>query len=115
MNKITGFLKGISPRTWIIIAIVVILIIVIILYIRNNKPVPKVIITGAINPVPIPVATFPLMLGSRGAEVSKLQTYLNTKGETLAVDGIWGPLTQASTLKVLKVSSIDKALLDSLK
>ena len=34
--------------------------------------------------------------GDRGDEVRELQEYLNSQGASIAVDGIWGPKTQAA-------------------
>lgn len=40
-----------------------------------------------------------MKVGSRGAEVSELQKFLNTKGANLVVDGVFGPLTKAAVVK----------------
>lgn len=40
-----------------------------------------------------------MKVGSRGAEVMELQKFLNTKGASLAVDGVFGPLTKAAVMK----------------
>jgi len=37
--------------------------------------------------------------GSRGPNVTKWAIKVNTKGATLKEDGIWGPLTEAASLK----------------
>lgn len=58
---------------------------------------------------------FPLMMGSKGAEVSYLQAWLNNKkGETLIVDGIYGPLTAASVKKIFNVEQVSEELYNSL-
>lgn len=122
MEKVTGFLKAITPRTWIIIAIIVVIFIIIVLYVKNKnkqvaldaaKSAPKVVVNVA--PPAVTQSAFPLKQGSKGAEIKVLQSYLNTKGENLTVDGIWGPLTQASVVKVLKVNEISSDLFATLK
>ncbi len=122
MEKITGFLKAVTPKQWIIVAIIVVLLIIIILYFKNKnkaaqieaaKTAPKVVVNVA--PPAVTQSAFPLKQGSKGAEVKVVQSYLNTKGENLVVDGIWGPLTQASVIKVLKVNEISSDLFATLK
>ncbi len=44
-------------------------------------------------------AEFPLKKGSKGNEVKELQQWLNTKGEKLCVDGIWGNKTEQAFQK----------------
>ena len=120
MEKFVSFLKGLSPTTWIIIAIVILIIIALIIYFSNkdkatatedvsmNKTLDQNL--GASQPRSV----FPLQYGAKGAEVKVVQAYLNSKGEKLIKDGIWGPLTDASVLKVLKVNSISEDLYKTL-
>ena len=47
----------------------------------------------------MPANTYPtLVLGSRGENVRKLQTYLNQLGQTAAVDGVFGPETRQAVI-----------------
>lgn len=115
MDKVLSFIKGISPKAWIIIAIIVILIIVIIIYIKN-KSVPEkpiVLLNAGISPQSV----FPLKYGSRGDKVKLFQGYLNSKigyttgGPTdtlLVLDGIWGPLTEAAALKYWQKNTVSE-------
>ena len=47
-----------------------------------------------------------LKMGSKGPEVKKLQQILNTKGYTLAVDGDFGPATQAAVKNFQRVNGL---------
>lgn len=49
---------------------------------------------------------FPLNVGSKGSEVEILQIYLNSKGEALVIDGIYGARTQEAVKRVLNVSEV---------
>lgn len=116
MDKVLSFIKGVSPKAWIIISIVVVLIIILIVYIKNKNSENELALKNQQNLNKVSQSSvFPLVYGSRGEEVKKLQSYLNSKGESLVVDGIWGPLTNASVLKVLKTSSVDNSLFLTLK
>lgn len=116
MDKFLGFIKSISPKVWIIIAIVIVLIIILVVYIKNKNSESELALKNqqSLNKSS-QTSVFPLVYGSRGEEVKKLQAYLNSKGESLVVDGIWGPLTNASVLKVLNTSSVDSSLFLTLK
>lgn len=113
MEQVLNFLKNISPKTWIIIAIVALLIIALIIYLKNksveddgNVSMNKTL--GSNISASAPRSIFPLQYGSKGEEVKALQIYLNSKGEKLLIDGIWGPLTETSVAKVLKLKTINE-------
>lgn len=122
MEKITAFFKSLSPTTWIIIAIVILLIIALIIYF-NSKPDKKDI--SANNNIATnennsqPRSVFPLQYGSRGDEVKVFQSYLNSYlvvGSTdvpLVIDGIWGPKTDAASLKFWKKGTVSKEEYDT--
>lgn len=102
------FIKQITPKGWIAIAVVIIVIILIIYLVRK----PKTITTTTTTMVPaaiVPISSgngFPLQMGSRGTNVAKWQKYLNTKGASLKEDEIWGPLTEAASLKYMGFNSV---------
>lgn len=103
------YLKNISTRNWIIIAAVILVIILIIYFSTRKKTITTTITEPAIQPANNSGSgndNFPLRLGSRGANVSKWQAYVNSKGGKLTVDGIWGPLTEADSLKWTGFNSI---------
>ncbi len=127
MDKIISFLKGISLRTWIIIAIVFLIIIAIIIFISNksednvegvsmNKGLAENISSS------VPRSVFPLQYGSNNPETGNVQRYLKTKGQNLGksgpnkdgIDNSWGPLTDAAVTNTLKVGSISEALYKTL-
>ena len=69
---------------------------------------------------------FPLRFGSRGENVRRLQAFLNRRIENdnritgpfttrplLVLDGIWGPLTDAEVVRVLRVSEVSRQLFTS--
>jgi len=121
MGKIISFLKGLSASTWIIIGIVLLIIIAIIIYVRNKSKdsvngvsMDKTLSQNLQSTQAPSISPFPLTMGSRGSEVKSVQKYVNGKGESLVVDGIWGPLTDAAVLKVLKVSSVSQELYKTL-
>ncbi len=103
-----NYLSSISRNTWIIIAVVILVIILVIYFARK----PKTITTT--TTVTQPAANlnissgngFPLQMGSSGSNVVKWQKYLNTKGAKLTEDGIWGPLTDAASLKYMGFNSV---------
>lgn len=111
MNQLTAFFSSIDRKTWMIIGVAIVLLIVLIMWLKNRnketetkkdetKPKADNNTSGSGN------NTFPLRMGSRGANVSKWQTYVNTKGGKLTVDGIWGPLTEADSLKYTGFNSV---------
>lgn len=102
-------ISKITPKGWLYIGIFLVVIILIILFIRNrNKTTTTTTTTttipsttsSAITNITAPTKndSFPLSYGSRGENVKKWQMYLNSKGSTLTVDGIWGPLTEAASI-----------------
>lgn len=126
MEKLISFLKGVSVKTWIIIAIILVFIIFLIMYIKNNNKK-----TGddvkSIKAFPYlsdskPRSVFPLVYGSKGEEVKVLQRYLKSKGQNIGntglsldgVDGIWGPKTDAAVMAVLNKTSISESDFKSL-
>lgn len=57
---------------------------------------------------------FPLLMGSVGERVLQLQKAVNIKlvaggSKPIAVDGIWGPETQAAVTKIVGSSSVTEA------
>ena len=63
---------------------------------------------GGTNEASLSTSSFPLKMGSRGDNVKKWQTYLNGKGADLVVDGVWGPKTEAASLKYQQLNSISE-------
>ncbi len=126
MDKVLTFIKGISPTTWIIIAIVVILIIAAIIYF-NDKPKEdgtvqmNATLTDNLSTTP-PRSVFPLQLGSNNPQVGIVQKYVKAKGQFIGntgpnkdgVDNVWGPLTDTAVKKVLGVSTISEDLFKTL-
>ena len=55
-----------------------------------------------------------LSIGSKGNEVKQLQNFLNLKGATLTVDGIFGEKTQAALKAITSLDSISIEQLNSL-
>ena len=104
------FLQNITPKQWIIIAVVIIVIIVLIYYFNKPKTITtSTTITPVIpsnNTITNSINGFPLQIGSRGPDVVKWQHYLNSKGANLKEDGIWGPLTEAASLKYMGFNSV---------
>lgn len=101
------YLKSIPTTTWIIIAIVIIILII---YLATRSKNPTITTTTTtVVPALTNVSSgngFPLQMGSRGDNVKKWQTYLNSKGATLVVDGIWGVKTEAASLKYAGFNSV---------
>ena len=89
MKNILAFTK----KNWVLILIVLVVLTLVMITI-NKKRSEAVVTAGA------PSGVFPLTEGSSGTEVMNLQKYLNTKGETLVVDGKFGPLTRAAVQRV---------------
>ena len=128
MEKLISFLKSISPKTWIIIAIVLVIIIAIIIYVKNKnkESTEKLNKIGGNLPDNLnnstPRSIFPLVYGSRGEEVKSLQRYLKSKGQNIGntgpaldgVDGVWGPKTDAAVMAVFKKTSISESEFKSL-
>ena len=118
MENILNFFKNISLRNWIIIGIITLIIIALIIYFLNKdnvtegSDVNKTL--GENLSASSPRSVFPLQYGSRVEQVKVVQKYLNSKGEKLVEDGIWGPLTGASVLKVLKVTTLSEDLYKTL-
>lgn len=110
MNKAFAFLKSLDWKIWLAIIIVVVLIVILIVINNKNKQPVVTTSTTVVNQPSNPNSSgndsFPLKYGSRGANVSKWQTYLNSKGANLKIDGIWGPLTDAASLKYSGFNSI---------
>lgn len=104
-------LSKITVKQWLIVGIVILIIAIIWLSVRNkNKVTTTTTTTTPVKPgggTTTPKEVFPLKLGSRNKEVGIVQTFLNGKGEKLAVDNIWGPLTNAAALRVLGTDVID--------
>src|SRR5690554_1721238 len=111
-------MKKKKNQTRILIAIVIIALIFI-LYKKNKH---SFVLSSAENPTKIARLneSKPLKKGVRGEEVVQLQTYLNTKGENLTVDGIFGDKTAKAiqdhfgkeevTLYDLKTASIGQPI-----
>ncbi len=68
---------------------------------------------GYFSPVTEPYGGIPLRLGSEGAEVSRIQDYLNFISNTyteipkVTVDGVFGPATQAAVLAYQNLFGLD--------
>jgi peptidoglycan hydrolase-like protein with peptidoglycan-binding domain len=92
----------------IIIVIVSIVVIATILYfVLKKKDTPSSEVP-ATNP-----SAFPLKKGSTGPEVIQVQKYLNQKYSAgLAVDGIWGPKTNAAVTNFLQRDNISSDVYD---
>lgn len=109
-------LSNIDAKGWITIGIIIILIIFIFLYIKKKNTIattistpvnPSASATAVINATsPVKGDSFPLSYGARGLNVSKWQTYLNSLGAKLVVDGIWGPKTEAASILYTKFNNI---------
>lgn len=65
--------------------------------------------TPAANPTGSQSMVFPLHQGSNGFEVQELQTYLNSQGQNLTVDGSFGPATLAALQAVMGMSTVDQS------
>lgn len=101
----------------IVILIVVIIAIIILLNMfvkkktttnisSSNNSVPNVGLGNIINNLPL--VGFPLKKGSVGSNVSTLQTYLNSKGANLSVDGVFGNLTLAALQQYTGLSEVSE-------
>lgn len=102
-----NFLKSISTKNWIIIAVIILIIVLIIYFSTRKKTVTTTTTITQASIVPVSSGNgFPLQLGSRGPNVTKWQKYLNTKGAKLTEDGVWGPLTDAASLKYMGFNSV---------
>ncbi|HMT03311.1 MAG TPA: peptidoglycan-binding domain-containing protein [Burkholderiales bacterium] len=121
MEKLISFLKGVSVKTWIIIAIILVFIIFLIMYIKNNNKKTGDDVKSNLSDSK-PRSVFPLVYGSKGEEVKVLQRYLKSKGQNIGntglsldgVDGIWGPKTDAAVMAVLNKTSISESDFKSL-
>jgi hypothetical protein len=119
---------------WIFAIVLVIIVIAIIIVVKRRKKLAEIQNT-AVTPettvkmqtlpsqptTPVinnnPVTSWPLKLGSKGFEVTRLQQYLNIggsqKGINLTVDGNFGPATQAALYKVLGSYVVEKSFYDA--
>lgn len=118
MKQITSFFSSIDRNTWIIIGVVVLIIIIVIVVNKRNKTTTTTLTTTTpVNQASfVPTSTgnnFPLQYGSRGDNIAKWQKYLNTKGAGLKEDGVWGPLTEAASLKYMGFNSVTKEYFDA--
>lgn len=121
MKQITAFFSSIDRDTWIIIVIIVLIIIIVVIRNRRNKT-STTTTTTTFNPnqntsgniFTSGSGTFPLKNGSRGSNVVIWQNYLNTKGAGLNPDGVWGPLTEAASLKYTGINNVSKDYFDKL-
>lgn len=103
------FIKNLTAKQWILIAVIIIVIILIIYFTTRKKTVTTTtttVISSPSNPVISSGSGFPLQYGSRGENVKKWQKYLNGKGAKLVEDGIWGDLTEAASLKYMGFNSV---------
>lgn len=106
-----NFISKITPKGWIAIVIVLLIIILIIYFSTRKKTVTTTTSTTTVVPNNTNTTIssgngFPLQMGSIGDNVKKWQTYLNSKGATLVVDGIWGVKTEAASLKYAGFNSV---------
>ena len=61
-----------------------------------------------------PDSSFPLQFGTCGNKVKKLQSYLNSQGSALTVDGKFGPKTEAAVQKALGVKTVSEVKFNAL-
>ena len=61
-----------------------------------------------------PDSSFPLQFGTCGNKVKKLQSYLNSKGGSLTVDGKFGPKTEAAVQKTLGAKTVSEVKFNAL-
>lgn len=117
-----NFFSKITVKGWVTIILVIVLLWLIIRYFKNKNTITTTTTTTVPNPNIntssfLPSTTkddsFPLGFGSRGENVKKWQTYLNSKGSTLNVDGVWGPLTDAASIKQTGFNSITEVYFKS--
>ncbi len=86
----------------IVIVVAVLALATWLIYRKLQKPKPAEEIPGS--------ASFPLKLGSKGAEVLALQKYLNDKYSAgLEADGIWGTNTDSAVQTYLMRDNVSEA------
>ena len=51
---------------------------------------------------------FPLKRGSKGSNVTKWQTYLQTINPAIVADGVFGPKTEAATILAIGTTTVSK-------
>lgn len=96
MEKILTFFKSIDIKTWILILVVLVLIAAIVIYYKNKN--------NDKEQQPELSSKFPLMKGSSGEEVRRLQEYILSKNLSLlpkyGADGEWGSETEAAVISI---------------
>lgn len=120
-------LSKITTKGWITIGIVIVLIIFLYLYFKNRNKITTTTTvttpkgntggtsTGSVTTAvvaPTKDDSFPLGMGSRGDNVKTYQIYLNSLGANLKIDGIWGILTEAASIRFTKFNSIPQDYFD---
>lgn len=112
-------------RTTIFIIVLVVITVAILMYVNKSKTTSKssntsntssspvvthtVINTGGSNSTPVSnPAVFPLQRGSSGNEVKQLQTYLNTLGAGITVDGQFGNATFNALQSLLNITTVSQ-------
>lgn len=121
-------MSKISTRGWITIAIIVVIVIFIYFKYFKTNPTTSPKVDCVKNPndpscksnynpsvtlAPKIGDNFPLGKGSSGDNVKTYQIYLNSLGSSLKIDGVWGPLTEAASLKYTGFNSIPQDYFDS--
>lgn len=116
-------LSDITPKGWLYIGIFILVVVLLVMYVKNKNKntittTTTVLPPANVNPNPVQSNTgsgnsFPLSYGSSGSNVSKWQTYLNSLGSKLTVDGKWGPLTEAASLSKTGYNSITEVYFNS--
>jgi peptidoglycan hydrolase-like protein with peptidoglycan-binding domain len=112
-----------SKIFWVALFIIIALVVIAIVIIRRRKKLQESLEAAVTSNSTVtaaktttiynsPVSSWPLKLGSKGYEVTRLQAYLNyigaSKNVNLSVDGFFGAQTQEALQNVLNASSISQ-------
>lgn len=112
-----NFIKKITVKGWIAIAIVVILLVWLYNWNKDKTdikidctktPTDPSCVKNTNTTTPVKSDSFPLVKGSVGNNVKIYQMYLNSLGSNLKVDGVWGSLTQAASLLQTGLAAVSK-------
>ncbi len=103
-----------EKKYWIIGIVIIVIIIVVVLVKKKTKKIDQASTLNFATPVTIDenkkvVSTFPLMIGSKGPEVKKLQSWLlRNEGAQINVNGIWDQETDQAVKRLLKTDKISQ-------